>query len=125
MTGIYQLHPRAFHDVHKNWVLNTNNTRINNDNDAFPCIVYSDHTGPSKIENARRPIVIKSEEDEKSGLPTGVGCGPHKTICGLLSKVRHLHLLKVLNWLPSQTRDWKNNDKLRRVHTDADMGTVK
>lgn len=65
-----------------------------------------------------QPIVIKSEEDEKSGSPTGVGCGPHKTICGLLSKVRHLHLLKVLNWLPSQTGDWKNNDKLR---TDDDI----
>lgn len=78
-----------------------------------------------KSKTQRRPIVIKSEEDEKSGSPTGVGCGPHKTICGLLSKVRHLHLLKVLNWLPSQTGDWKNNDKLRRVRTDADMGTVK
>lgn len=74
MTRIYQLHPWAFR---KNFVLNTYNTRINNGNDAFPCISYSAHTD-SPVEN----VQSEEEDDEKSGLP-GIGrftCGPHKTI---------------------------------------------
>lgn len=63
-------------------------------------------SAPSKLRNASKSrLSLKVKKKKKVVRQTGVGCGPHKTTIGPLSKVRHLHLLKAgLSSTHCQTR---------------------
>lgn len=100
-----------------------NDTWINNDKDAFPWIDYSAHTASYAVQNASKsPLSLKVKKSKKWSA-FGVGCGPHKTICRPLSKVRHLHLLRPSIQRTAETH--QKNDYLQGPATDADMCTVK